>query len=84
MSNYNLKSPCMSTSILLLHSEISEMCLRATEQLLLANPTAVKRILTEAKELREPTDLFHAQPLEVCDDSRLLRCSEVSLPYPYS
>jgi hypothetical protein len=26
---------------------------------------AVKRILTEAKELREPTDLFHAQPLEV-------------------
>jgi hypothetical protein len=56
------------------------MCLRAAEQLLLAYPTAVKRILTEAKELREPTDLFHAQPLEVCDYSRLLRCSKGSLP----
>ena len=27
--------------------------------------TAVKRLMKEAQELREPTEQFHAQPLEV-------------------
>ena len=27
--------------------------------------TAVKRLMKEAQELRDPTELYHAQPLEV-------------------
>lgn len=44
---------------------MKEVCANLGYSVALFEPLAVKRLMKEAAELRDPTEHYHAQPLEV-------------------